>query len=74
MNEEHIVLWNECLRIIKDNISNAQFESWFAPIEVGSYDKKENTLVLNVPTPYYVEHLEGQYGKLLIAALMRVYG
>lgn len=74
MNEEHIVLWKECLRIIKDNISNAQFESWFAPIEVGSYDKKENTLVLNVPTPYYVEHLEGQYGKLLIAALMRVYG
>ena len=64
--------WNECLRIIKDNLETAQYNSWFAPITVESFENNE--LTLRVPTAFYVEQLDGRFYNLLASTLVRVYG
>lgn len=64
--------WNECLRIIKDNLEPAQYNSWFAPITVESF--VNNELTLRVPTAFYVEQLDGRFYNLLASTLVRVYG
>lgn len=64
--------WNECLRIIKDNLEPAQYNSWFAPITMESFENNE--LTLRVPTAFYVEQLDGRFYNLLASTLVRVYG
>ena len=66
--------WAKCLEIIKDNLSDAHYESWFAPIQVENYDGDHNVLTLRVPTSYYAEQLEGRFYNLLEKTLIRVYG
>lgn len=64
--------WDECLGIIRDNISPEQYDSWFAPVTVKSY--VDNRLTLSVPSPFFVEYIEAKYMNLLGAALIKVYG
>ena len=72
MEKTHIEMWEECLSIIKDNISPEQFEAWFKPITSVSY--KDHVLRLMVPTRFFAEQLEERYMKILGATLFRVYG
>jgi len=72
MENTHIQLWEECLKIFKDNLPAEQFNAWFKPITSMSYEN--NVLKLLVPTAYFVEQLEVRYMKILAATLHRVYG
>lgn len=72
MEKTHIEMWEECLSIIKDNISPEQFEAWFKPITSVSY--QDHKLRLMVPTRFFAEQLEERYMKILGATLFRVYG
>lgn len=65
-------MWEECLKIFKDNLPAEQFNAWFKPITSMSYEN--NVLKLLVPTAYFVEQLEVRYMKILAATLHRVYG
>ena len=66
------ILWNRCLSILRDNLNEEQFNAWFKPISVYSYE--DNRLVLNVPSQFFVEKLEGSYLNLVKATLRHVYG
>ncbi len=72
MNPNHQQLWENCLKIFKDNLSIEQYNSWFEPIIPISFDGKE--LWLGVPTNFFVEQLEERYFPLLKRTLCRVYG
>ena len=72
MNKTHIKLWDECLRIIADNIRPEQFDAWFKPIT--SLGFENGRLTLSVPSPFFAEHLENTYITILGATLRRVYG
>ena len=37
MKADFKILWNNCLNVIRDNISEAAFNTWFAPIIPLSY-------------------------------------
>ena len=71
-NKHDIEMWDKCLEIIKDNLEPEQFNAWFAPIV--ALDYKDNRLTLQLPSQYFVEHIETHYYKLLGATLNRVYG
>lgn len=64
--------WNECLEIIKGNLSAEQYDSWFVPISAVKYE--DNTITLGVPSHYFVERIEEQYIPLLSRALRQVFG
>ncbi|OJV35899.1 MAG: chromosomal replication initiator protein DnaA [Bacteroidales bacterium 36-12] len=65
-------LWNKCLEIIRDNINEASFNTWFVPIVPLQYDK--NVFILQVPSQFFVEYIEDKYIDLLRMTLYRVIG
>lgn len=70
--QEHIAVWDECLSIIRDNISEEGYKTWFAPIRAKSLVGK--ALTLEVPSHYVREHIEANYSDLLLKVLTRVIG
>ena len=65
-------LWNNCLKIIKDNISDAAYNTWFAPIIPISY--KDNIFTVQVPSQFFYEYLEEKFIDLIQQTLHRVMG
>ena len=52
-------MWNNCLQVIKDNVPEKSFNTWFAPIEPIKYEN--NTLLIGVPTHFFYEMLAGPF-------------
>ena len=73
MNNNHQALWDDCLRLIRANVTEQQFKTWFAPIVFESYSETEHTLLVQVPSPYVYEYLEQYYVGLLSKVLARVF-
>ncbi|MDD3195407.1 MAG: chromosomal replication initiator protein DnaA [Paludibacter sp.] len=65
-------MWRKCLEVIKDNISETSFNTWFLPIVPLQYEN--NILVLQVPSQFFVEYIEEKYIDLLKMTLYRVIG
>lgn len=65
-------LWKRCLVVLKDNVSDAVYNSWFAPIEPIKYEADKMTLQL--PSMYYYEFIEERYADLLYSILEREAG
>ena len=65
-------MWDDCLKIFKDNLSPEQYRAWFEPISCVSCDKDE--IVLHVPSEFFIEQLEAQYYNLIGRTLYRVFG
>jgi len=66
--------WSTCLRLIKNNVSQSQFDIWFEPISFSCFDDKKQELTLCVPSPFIMEHIEKNYLNLLRKVLNHVYG
>ena len=68
------VLWDNCLCLIKENVTEQQFRTWFAPIVFENYDEDSRTLLVQVPSMYVYEYLEQYYVALLSKVLCRCFG
>ena len=66
--------WTECLKMIRNNIQEQQFNTWFAPIHSLGFDEERKELTLCVPSPFVYEYIEEHFIKLLSVVLKRVYG
>ena len=69
---DHISIWNRCLDIIRDNIPEQAYKTWFLPIVPLKYE--DATLFVQVPSQFFYEMLEEKYIDLLRATLYRVAG
>ena len=74
MIESHRALWDKCLTLIKDNVTEQQYNTWFSPIVFESFSEKDKTLLVQVPSPYVYEYLEEYYIGLLSKVLTRCFG
>lgn len=72
IEKEHIVLWNRCLSVIRDNVPETIFKTWFEPIVPLIYQNK--ALTIGVPTQFFYEILEEKYADLLRVALNKEIG
>jgi len=73
MNKSHIDVWNSCLQIIKDNITNPiSYKTWFEPIL--PLKLENNVLTIQVPSQFFYEYLEEQYIGILRRTLRRIIG
>lgn len=73
MKLNHTQLWERCLAIFRDNLSQEQYDAWFAPVTSISFE--DNRLLVAVPSSYYREHWEKDGNiKLIASTLRRVYG
>jgi chromosomal replication initiator protein len=69
---DHVGLWNRCLDIIRDNVPETTFKTWFEPIVPLGY--AEGALTIGVPSPFFYEFLEDKFVDLLRAVLYKVIG
>ena len=74
MNSNPNDLWDKCLLLIKDNVSEQQFTTWFKPIQFESFNESNRTLLVQVPSPFVYEYLEENYVGLLTKVLTRHFG
>ena len=74
MVNSHKALWGKCLDLIRENVTEQQFKTWFAPIVFESFSASTNTLLLQVPSHYAYEYLEQYYVGLLNKVLARCFG
>ncbi len=71
-NNRHQEIWNNCLRIIKDNVPSISFRTWFEPIQ--PLKLENNILTIQVPSPFFYEYLEEQYIDILRKTLRKELG
>lgn len=65
-------LWENCLRIIRNNIDENNYKTWFVPIQIVSY--YEDKLTFGLPSKFFYDYLDEHFGKLIIAAVKRIFG
>jgi chromosomal replication initiator protein len=72
MKKNHVEVWDNCLRVIKDNIHYQSFKTWFEPI---TPLKIENSvLTIQVPSQFFYEWLEEHYISLLKKTISKELG
>ncbi len=72
MDSNFNILWSNCLDVIRDNIAEPAFNTWFAPIVPLNYE--DNVLTIQVPSQFFYEYLEDKYLDLIQQTLYREIG
>ncbi len=72
MNKLYEKIWENCLNVIKDNISPNSFKTWFEPIKPVSLSN--NVLKIQVPSQFFYEWLEEHYIDLLKKTIKKELG
>ena len=67
-------LWDNCLNLIKSNVSEQQYNTWFAPIVFEHYDEDSRTLLLQLPSMWVYEVMEQHYVGLMSKVLTKCFG
>jgi len=69
-------VWNECLEIIRDNVSSQSFRTWFTPLKALRLEESHDIVKLTVqlPSRFYFEWLEEHYFGLLRKTVTKVLG
>lgn len=72
MSKNHVDVWNNCLKVIRDNVPSISFKTWFEPIVPMKLEN--NILTIQVPSPFFYEYLEEQYIDILSKTLRKEIG
>jgi chromosomal replication initiator protein len=72
MEKKVVEVWEDCLKIIKDNINYQSFKTWFLPIK--PIKLKDNILTIQVPSQFFFEWLEEHYIGLLKKTIRKELG
>ncbi len=74
MNDDNAMrakaIWNQCCELIKAQIPNASFRTWFNPIQPVAVEG--NKLVLATPNQFFVEWLDSRYNQLIQSSLSEI--
>ncbi|MBX2951880.1 MAG: chromosomal replication initiator protein DnaA [Leadbetterella sp.] len=60
-------VWKDCLMVIRENVTEQSFKTWFEPII--PYKLINKRLIIQVPSQFFYEWLENNYVKILRKAL-----
>ena len=72
MEKSAVDVWENCLKVIKDNINYQAFKTWFLPIT--ALRLKDNVLTIQVPSQFFYEWLEEHYIGLLKKTIRKELG
>ncbi len=69
-------VWNDCLEVIRDNVSHQSFSTWFEPLKAKSLEEEDDLqkLTIQLPSRFYYEWLEEHYFSLLRKTVTKVLG
>ncbi|MCB9034850.1 MAG: chromosomal replication initiator protein DnaA [Chitinophagales bacterium] len=72
MKSKHELVWENCLKIIKDNINLQSYNTWFKPIVPVKLD--DDVLTIQVPSQFFYEWIEEHFIALLRKTIQRELG
>lgn len=72
MERSAVEVWEDCLKVIKDNIHYQSFKTWFVPIQ--PLKLENNVLTIQVPSQFFYEWLEEHYINLLKKTIKKELG
>jgi chromosomal replication initiator protein len=72
MQDNVNILWAECQQVLRDNLPQSAYQTWFAPVTAIQWEN--NVLVLQVKSQFVVEYIEENYLDLLSRVLRKVFG
>lgn len=72
MTTNYVDIWNNCLQLIREEITPQSFDTWFKPIKPVRLE--DYILTIEVPSQFFYEWLEEHYVKLLKKAVRATMG
>jgi len=72
MLNDYNQVWKNCLSVIKDNVSEQAYKTWFEPIK--PIKLENNVLTIQVPSQFFYEWLEEHFVTLLKKTLSKELG
>lgn len=72
MKNNHVDVWERCLKVIKDNVPLHSFKTWFEPIVPIKLEK--SILTIQIPSHFFYEWLEEHYITLLKKVIKKEIG
>ncbi|MBK8847922.1 MAG: chromosomal replication initiator protein DnaA [Bacteroidetes bacterium] len=72
MEKNFASVWDNCIKLIKDNVSQQNFKTWFEPIK--PIKLESNILTIEVPSQFVYEWLEEHYIDLLRKTIKKELG
>ena len=63
MVKNHVDIWSNFLKIIKENLNEQSYNTWFKPIIPLYIEKKQ--LTVQIPSQFFYEFLETHYNELI---------
>lgn len=74
MTNSPLILWTQFLEIIRKNVNEQQYQTWFTPIKFKSFDTEARELVISTPSQWFYEYLEEHFRKIIHLTMYRVFG
>ncbi|MCF0195798.1 MAG: chromosomal replication initiator protein DnaA [Bacteroidaceae bacterium] len=74
MTQDPQHLWEGCMRLFRNNINEQQYQTWFNPMKLKSYDAASHELHVFVPSPFFYEYLEEHFRGVIHKVIYRVFG
>lgn len=72
MTTDYKQKWSKCLDIIRDNVGEERFNTWFAPSRAIKYE--DNMLTLALPSKFFMEEYEDRFLGLISSVLRKEFG
>ena len=72
MSKNHNTVWQNCLQVIRDNITFQAYKTWFGPIK--PLKLENNVLTIQVPSQFFYEWIEENYIHLLRKTIKKELG
>jgi chromosomal replication initiator protein len=69
---DHEILWKECLKIIKQNVTLMTYNTWFQPIKSIKID--DSVLTVKLPSQFFWEWIDEHFNTLINKTLKEVLG
>jgi chromosomal replication initiator protein len=68
------LIWKECLKAIKDNVTLMTFNTWFLPIKPIDIDVEKSILKVQLPSQFFWEWIDEHYNTLINKTIHEVLG
>ena len=62
------------MEMIRSNVSEQQFQTWFSPMRFKSYDATQRELAVSIPSQFFFEYLEEHFRRLIHITISRFFG
>ena len=72
MVKDYATIWNNCLEVIRTNVNEQSFKTWFEPIKPVKLD--DNVLTIQVPNQFFYEWLEEHFPLILKKSIRQELG